>query len=606
MTGLFKVPLLLDEPFTSYLSRLAQANGAPNVRVFCRDMGLNRSALNGGDAEEIARLAKLLHIPCEELLNRAIVVDAAGGAVFAGSVFPKRMLRRSKLRFCPRCILDDDNDESRMPGARRYARLHWMFPQVPSCPVHSCSIVETDDDPRFRYDIITQLSLIENRLPEMFNASTDRLPTSFEGYVRDRLAGFRKHGDFLDDLSLAVGMSSCELFGVTQVYGREAKAGQLSDEDMGIARNAGFESLAVGTAGFRSLLDSIRSTDQRANYRGGQALYGKLYLSLNENYEHPEYDRLRSQIRSYTLEQVPVLNGVEFFGRVTDSPWTSVGAIAEATGYADQTLRRILVGLGHIDALRQSKGDRFVKATAAEDAIVRIRDMATREEAAAILGLPATTVKRIVSDGMIAPIFKDDGVGGRDYRLLDRYSRSEVASLRDSLLKHALTSFPSEWINLTEAARKVGLRLVDVIAMVLDGRLRHLGKTADEDGVAGLRFDWQEIESLIGAPTEVFVERAEVCRRLSLQAEAFAFLVRSGHLKAQQRQLRVARAPTWVMTEKDFNKFDARYVTFARLSRETGIGTRGIGNRLRERDLPLAFPMESVKQGIVERSYLPL
>ncbi|TAY73906.1 TniQ family protein [Rhizobium ruizarguesonis] len=604
MTGLFKVPFLLEEPFTSYVSRLSQANGAPNVRVFCRDMGLNRSALNGGDAEEIGRLAKLLDIPSKELFDRAIVVDAAGGAVIAGSVFPKRMLRRSKLRFCPRCILDDDNDESRMPGARRYARLHWMFPQVPTCPVHSCSIVETDDDPRFRYDIITQLNLIEGQFPEMVDASTGRLPTAFEEFVRQRLAGVRGHGHFLDNLSLAVGMSSCELFGVAQVFGREAKASKLSDEEMDSARNSGFESLAVGTAGFESLLDRIRSTDERANYRGGQALYGKLYLSLNENYEHPEYDRLRSQIRSYTLEQVPVLNGVEFFGRVTDSPWTSVGAIAEATGYADQTLRRILVDLGHIDALRQSKGDRFVKAAAAEDAIVRIRDMATREEAAAILGLPTMTVKRMISDGMIAPIFKDDGVGDRDYRLLDRYSRSEIASLRHRLLERAQTSFPNEWTNLTEAAKKVGLRLVDVLAMVLDGRLRNLGKADGEDGAAGLRFDWQEIESLIEAPAEVCVERAEVCKRLLLKAEAFAFLVRTGRLKAEQRQLRVARAPTWVMTEADFHEFDARYVTFARLSKELGVGVRGLGRALQEKGAPLAFPMESVKQGIVERRYL--
>lgn len=606
MTGLFEVPFLREEPFTSYLSRLSHANGAPNVRAFCRDLGLDRSALNGGSPEEIARLANLLDIPAAELCDRAIVVDAAMGTMIAGSAFPKRMLRRSKLRFCPRCILDDDKDESRMPGARRYARLHWMFPQVPTCPVHSASIVETDDDPRFRYDIITQLDLIEDRILEMLDASKSRLPTAFEDYVRDRLAGVRNHGDFLDNLSLAVGMSSCELFGVAQVFGREAKASELSDEDMDTARNSGFESLVVGTAGFTSLLDRIRSTDQRANYRGGQALYGKLYLSLNENYEHPEYDRLRSQIRSHTLEQVPMLNGVEFFGRVTDSPWTSVGAIAEATGYADQTLRRILVDLGHIDALRQSKGDRFVKAAAAEDAIVRIRDMATREEAATILGLPTMTVKRMISDGMIAPIFKDDGVGDRDYRLLDRYSRSEVASLRDRLLERSQTSFPKEWTNLTEAAKKVGLRLVDVLAMVLDGRLRNLGKAADEDGIAGLRFDWQEIESFIEAPTEVFVERAEVCRRLSLQAEAFAFLVRSGHLKAEQRQLRIARAPTWVMSEADFNEFDARYVTFARLSKELGVGVRGLGRVLQDKGAPLAFPMESVKQGIVQRCHLAI
>lgn len=604
MSGLYKVPFLPEEPLTSFLSRVSHANGAGNVRIFCRDMGLNRSALNGGSTDEIKRLSYILDIPFQELFDRAIVVDSSGGAVIQGSAFPKRMLRRSKLRFCPHCIVDDDRDESRMPRARRYARLHWMFPQVPTCPEHSASIVETDGDARFRYDIITQLDMLTDQFPEWLDASRPRLATPFEKYVRERLAGRLGHGDFLDGLSLAAGMSSCELFGVAQAFGREAKASELSDEDMHAARNYGFESLLEGNSGVSSLLDRIRSTEQRANIRGGQALYGKLYLSLNENYELPEYDLLRSKIRTLTLARVPMLNGTEFFGRVTDSPWTSVGAIAETTGYADQTLRRILVHLGHIDGVRQSKGDQFVKVAAASDVIAKMRDMATREEAASILGLPTMTLKRIVDDQMILPMFKDNGATGRDYRLLDRYSRTEVAAFRDRLLERARPSFPSEWINLTRAARKVGLRLIDVLTMVLDGRLQNIGKSAEEHGISGLRFDWHEIESFIETPAEVFIERAEVCKRLLLQDEAFAFLVRSGHLRAEQRHLRIARAPTWVMTEADFTEFDATYVTFARLSKELGVGVRGLGRILDERGAQLAFPMESVKQGIVERCHL--
>lgn len=170
------------------------------------------------------------------------------------------------------------------------------------------------------------------------------------------------------------------------------------------------------------------------------------------------------------------------------------------------------------------------------------------------------TLKRLVDDKMILPMFKDDGADGRDYRLLDRYSRTEAAAFRDKLLERACPTVPSEWIDLTKAARKVGLRLVDILTMVMDGRFHNIGKSADEQGISGLRFDWHEIESFIDRPAQVYIERAEVCKRLLLQAEAFAFLVRSGQIKAEQRHLRAARAPTWVMTEADFAEFDATYV----------------------------------------------
>lgn len=105
MRGLFTVPLLHDEPLSSFLSRVSRANGAGNVRIFCRDMGLNRSALNGGSTDEIKRLSDIVDIPFNELFDHAIVVDASGGALIKGSTFPKRMLRRSKLRFCPTASL---------------------------------------------------------------------------------------------------------------------------------------------------------------------------------------------------------------------------------------------------------------------------------------------------------------------------------------------------------------------------------------------------------------------------------------------------------------------------------------------------------------------
>jgi hypothetical protein len=605
MSGLFDVPLLDEEPLTSYLARLARANSAPNLRSFCKYFRLDGRGIYRGDDDAILSLANLVGRPFEELRSSAVAVDENHYAIIADSCFPTRLLRRSKLRFCPHCIIADDHDERLMPGARRHARLHWMFPQIRTCPVHSTLIVETDD-PRLKslqYDLISQLEVIDDQIPELLAASTHRSGSAFETFVHQRLLGTRSHGDFLDRLPLAVAITACELFGTAEAFGRDAMATDLSEEDLVGARESAYRSFSKGHAGFSALIDRIRSPDQSIK-AGGLALYGKLYSALSTGYREPEYDVLREHLRGHTMSVVPIINGAAFFGEVTDSHWTTVTSIVKETKCSHQTILRLLVKLGHLDAGQQSNPVRYIKVAAANDVIERLTDLITLEEVATILGLTRARALHLARDGLFKPALSDAHVQDQGYCLLDRYSRSDTVQLRERLLGLAKPSPLKGWVPIHVVVHRAGLRYVDILNLVSEGRLQNFGSSDESAGLSGLRFDLEEVEKAAEQPTDAMMGRVEICSKLLLTAEAFAFLVRTGHLRAKQKQLRSARVPVWVMSRADFDDFNSQYVTYALLSNETGIGARGLGRRRSERGVPLAFPQESVKQFIIERKYL--
>lgn len=608
MSRLLKVSQFADEVFTSYLSRLARANACRNTREFCLDLGLDTRALNTGDPTEIGRLADLLGVQAETITRNVVALDEANRGAVAGSCFPSRMLRRAGLRFCPHCIKDDDAAARRLPGARQYARLQWIFPQITTCFVHSTVIVEAHhvSHHRHRYDFTTLLELVEEQMPELVRRSVSRRPTEFEHFLRDVLDGRRGHGDVLDQLGLAAAITACELLGVAYLFGRDAKWRSLDEEQLVAARQAGFEYLKEGREGLHQLLDHIRSNEERTNIRGGQALYGRMYLALNENYEGTEYDLLRKMIRDYTLSVEPVLNGSDFFGKVEDSPWTSVAVVAAATGYHDLTLRRILVEFGYLQNLRQSKSDRFISIEAADAAIERINDMITLEELGALLGMKPRTARRLVDDGILSYALKPERSGGKGYDLMERYSRTQATAFWKSVVELAAAPPEERMMPFGDVAKKCGLRLSELLEHILKGRLKKIALLAEGVGFERLRLDWQEVDRLIEPAETGHIDRAEFCRRFMIGGEGFAYLVRSGNLKAERRQLRSARCRTWTVAHDDFRALDERYVTFSRLSKEEGVGVKRIGVCVREKEIPLAFPKDEAKQFVLLREHVKL
>src|SRR3546814_4588749 len=138
---------------------------------------------------------------------------------------------------------------------------------------------------------------------------------------------------------------------------------------------------------------------RRSSDLGGRARYGKLSSALSTGYREPEYDVLREHLRGHTMSVVPIINGAAFFGEVTDSHWTTVTSIVKETKCSQQTILRLLIKLGHLDAGQQSTPVRYIKVDAANDVIERLTERITTEKVATILGLTRARAFPLARDG---------------------------------------------------------------------------------------------------------------------------------------------------------------------------------------------------------------
>ncbi|NEI06132.1 hypothetical protein GUK34_15010 [Rhizobium leguminosarum] len=603
MSRLFQVPLIEGEPLPSMVSRFARANGAPSTRRLCSDTGLDFHAMLRGDAAAVVHISELTGHSFEELSRIAIVSDR-GGLQMSGAYFPRHTTVRSKLRFCPDCLSDDDDNTALAPGARRHSRNYWMLPQVRTCPTHSRRLVEAFD-PRFlrhRGDIITQLDLVRDQMEELELASFQSPVTRFEHFVAERILGNRHHGNFLDELELSVAIVACELIGIADVHGIDVGTNALTDDELATARDTGFESLSEGWTGFRSALDRVRSNKLLFNLRSGRSMYGKLYMNLSHGYDHAQFDVLRTAIKEHTLANVPVLNGADFFGAVENGDWTTVAHVEEEVGFSDKTVRRLLVRMGYLDEVRQPKGEWFLAKKLADEAIAKLRDLISQEEAGEILGFQGRTVKRMIDDGLLDFILVGSNRGHSSVSVWTRYSRSEVTSLRDRLLARGALDFPHHWVSLHEAVQKSGRRLADIIRMVLDGGIRGVGRTSDADSLETLRLDIEEILALDKSEETCEVRSTDARARLAMDASTYAFMLREGHLRCSIKEGTSGRFGRHAVVEADLDAFDQVYVSLSKLSSELGFGYKWVANKMRSRGVVPAFPPEACRGVVYHRS----
>ncbi|MGV4796316.1 helix-turn-helix domain-containing protein [Rhizobium sp. F40D2] len=370
--------------------------------------------------------------------------------------------------------------------------------------------------------------------------------------------------------------------GIAENYGHEANPRSKSANDLARARDAGFHSLSKGFEGFRNSLDSIMSDDPRRSTRGGKILYGGLYSALDQTYEHPQFNVLRRAIREHTLQTVPILDGATFFGPVTDSPWTSVTAIVRATGHSDQTVRRLLVELGHLETLRTPKEAIFIRKDVASDVIERFNNTATLEEASEMLGLTTSVVRKLIDAGFLSAVRDGQTAPARTFKMNDRYAREDVLEFRARALGTFGSTVEPGWLPLGAVAKRCNIRVIDVLQLVLSGRLVNVGRLACGPDIGALRFDWEEVDATQRAPKSSLFGRTEVCKRLRIGNDTFALLVRNGLLPSTQVRLRAGRALSYMVTEQAIDDFDKRFASFSRLTEETGITGKSLRNQIAE------------------------
>ncbi|MCY1315068.1 TniQ [compost metagenome] len=570
MADLFKVPFFEDEIMTSYVSRIARANGRSSSYAFCTDLGLDIHAINRGEEDAVENFAGLLRVPSGDLVARALKLDEKGNAVFDGGVFGKHTLRKTKPGTCPECLAEDESDLKRMPGTRKYQRVSWLFADVRACVRHSCQLVLIDgflDHRRMDFQL-----MLDDQGARVSAAPIHRPATPFEVFVCERLAGRKAHGDFLDSFSLSALISLCTLFGIAAEYGKHTTRRSLDDEQLAVASNRGFGILEQGEVGIRAILSELATIDKSINTRGGMTLYGRLYRRLLASHPGAEIDRIRTIVREYTVANIPLLPGSDVFGPIEGSPWRTVSDVARESNIATSVVYKLLEAGGH----RVTKYD-AVPEVVARSITNELAGMVDGKEACNVFGAAPTIFAKLVASGFI-PV---NGAAGNQkdgtYTPVRRYPRAELLRLRESLIERANSTIHADMLPVSAVARLTKVPAADILAYVRDGELK---RVAYREGVDLLHSLYVVPRQVFGAAFQVDgLSSVDAAARLGINRHSILALRTQNHIQA----VRVGneRNEAYIFPEEELACFDGRFVSLPLLERETGISQVELRRRMR-------------------------
>ncbi|WP_276120047.1 TniQ family protein [Pararhizobium qamdonense] len=496
MSGLMRVPLMEEELLTSFVSRTARANGRMRMRGFCADFGIDFDGMVRGDSSDVEMLAALVDRPYEELLLHHVRTTALRERVFRGTNFPGRAISSRPLRFCPLCLAEDELDERRMPGTRRYARFQWALRSLRTCGRHERLLVP------FAFSR-------QNPDQNDFCALVDRTEVAaappgavcdvgdFERFVLDRLGGASADDGLLAAFPLAECIDLCELFGMAISQGTRFSPKTDDDETLKVAADEGFRVLREGRSAVERALDQLARGADRRRARG-PALYGTLYELLARR--PTSYEPVKRIVREHSVAVVPKLSGTPVFGGSTGERWVTIAAIAQACGLSAELVSGYLRQQGHIRPSRTRPHGTEVSPTVARDATAVLTNAVTYCVARSSLGFSHREMQSVVCAGMVKPIVRHaDRPTSRSP--MDRYSGAEIQQLRDRLATHPHAKHDG-LVSLRTAIRKTGCEPARAIALVLDRRLATLSRVPGHSALAGLMVDPAEFSQAVRAEPE--------------------------------------------------------------------------------------------------------
>jgi hypothetical protein len=258
------VPLGDGESATSFCSRLAFRNGCDTAREFCLDMGLKFQDIVDGCPQALARLAALGGVTAGVLtrfsIRRTVGVDRY---LYAGQTITRIGLRRSRIRFCPACLMEDQRRWPELGAAAPFGRTDWLLSPIRTCAKHGLPLLEAADNDEWMllHDFSKALRPHLDNLPQRLHATQAKAPSRLETYLRARLAGAAQSATaWLNALPFYAACRLCEIVGAVDLYGPRVKLSTLTEDQWRAAGGAGFGIAESGEAGIRSLLVRLRTS----------------------------------------------------------------------------------------------------------------------------------------------------------------------------------------------------------------------------------------------------------------------------------------------------------------------------------------------------------
>lgn len=484
------VALHADETAASFASRLAAANGLPNIAELLMDAEHSMAGFLKGDHRTFRTLAALGGVTRDDLTQHAFIPTGISTYRCMGQDFGKQSLLRGRSRICPACLREDTGTELTPDTAlAAYGRILWALASARVCPLHKLLLVSAPED-TVQHEFFDTWSLW---LPEIAEGALDRQVVErgvYEEHVAHRLAGETPDG-WASRFPIDALGAACEMLGVSMVYGKDAILDGLSDVDLAEASSMGFRLLDSGPAQINEYFENLRRAPRQPQDRP-QAGYGRIYDWLKRGAgSGPELKPLRTILRQHILENWPLGAGDQALDYVLPTRRLhSIRTAAKTHNLHPKRLRRILTDSGIITETDSPDFELLFSAVEAHEILEQASGSVTFSAAQKRLGMTRSQMEALIRAGILIP-----GEGGDKAR-----PRFTEATIQYWLT--FFTSFPSspKWesrIGIAEAVRKNGSSTDRVMSLILDRSLTQVYSVRGATGLSAIVIDKAEVARLL-------------------------------------------------------------------------------------------------------------
>jgi hypothetical protein len=597
------------EPPSAYASRIAAAYGL-DAKEFCSDQGIRRLDLANGAEKALAKLAAIGGVEPGDLARSAFFKVDAYGFEHRGQDVRRDDLTSDRIDVCARCLLDDiEHAGASSVGEACFLRAEWCLDVFDTCPIHGCGLatLHRETGHAYRFDFSGLLEAASGRLGEMAQSAEDRAPTALQDYVLARLEGVDTGVPFLDGMSLAAAVRTCEVLGASACFGRTADRDKLDASQLRTARVRGFEIASRGEQGVRDLLASMLaaylvrnpSAEGRTVRLAFVALNG--FLQVNRKRVHwrvEAFAALRAVVAGFIKSNFPLKAGETVFGEViSERTLHSVTSLATEIRFGVERVKKILLLKGVIDERQAQAADYNIifDAKAGFEAVRESIEALSGHEAARYLGIGKHQLPMLTEAKLIEPI------ASGPLGLRATFAPAALDAFVERLLRGAKTVRRKEphHVSIPQASRKAVCTHAEIATLILDGRLKWIGNLGGKGGYRSILVDLSEVDALVHELDPDTISAAEFAERIGVKPEAGRALMKRGYVKAVFRQRaghRVAR-----ISSSEMNAFRRRYVSLGELSRAQGKHHQTVKKILTAKGITPAFDLGKVRDQFYRR-----
>lgn len=589
------VPLGDLETPSDFFARVSSRNCRGTMRKVARDAGICTQAVIDGADDAIRRLAELAGANARQLLReRFRRIGKTLTFEHKGELFGRHQLSRDWVRVCPECVKEDIASESFRLDARPRRRSPWMIAQIRTCERHGRGLVGLAKgvSPLISQDFSFLIQPWLERIDEIEKLSVFRRASTFEHYVVARLERKTK-SRWLDSLPMNVALQTCTLLGATSVHGPDVRIGDLGDDELWRCDAAGFEIAKRGEAGVVGLLAELKKRfDYDVKVWGPNPIFGPLYYYMANQNHDPSFDPVREIVGRFIVENLPVGPGdVLFRKQVARRRLHSVRTAAREYGIGAFKLKALLLAEGILppEASELSFERAVFEAAHADEFIRAFATSMSFEHAVKYLNMTIGQASILLDAGILEPRYRAGTNGIKNHAFLpadlDGFLGRLLAKADYRYCRHPA------FFDIPAAQKKVMCGADVIVRLILDGRLKNVGRRRGVFGYFAVLVDPEEIERIVDAKSTLRgLTVPEAARLLDAHAETVRLLISGDHIGWVPERNPKNGQQIKVVPREEVERFITTYISLVALTRARRQWRTTVLAALKRSGIQSAFP----------------